>query len=378
MRRRWCQAAVAAAGAALMGGCAHFAQQPPTVTIPAANVGDHLYVQTSLNGQRRSMLFDTGATQSFAALDGCRSGSRAQTLTYRGQSLGNLTFGCAEFGPGSFDGYPFDGLLGYDFIRRAPIHLDYDRRIIRVGVASLPAGGAGNLQVKLLEDDSGGKIPIVEMTLRAGNKATVGRYILDTGARGTLVVSRRFAAQAGLDDSAAREALVGGGGAVVKALRARLMRIEAIEIGHYRLDRPIVMVTTADQGIFSVPEFDGVIGGGLLNRFNLTLDYAQALIELRPSRRLRSPFTFDQSGLFLIATGSDYGTITVLDVMPNSPAARAGIKVGAIIESVAGRDVRVIGLERVRHRLQRAGTVTLRFRQDARAQTATIALRPLV
>lgn len=378
MRGLWRQAALAVAATSLVGGCAHAAQQRRPVTIPAASVGDHLYLQLDLNGRPRSMLFDTGATQSFAAVDGCRSGSRAQAVTYRGHSLGSFTFNCADFGPGSFDGHPFDGLLGYDFISRAPIHLDYDRRTMSIGVSPVAAGAAGNLKVNLLEDDSGGKIPIVEMTLHAGNKTTIGRFILDTGARGTLVVSRRFAAQAGLDDRAAPEALIGGGGAVIKALRARLMRIEAIEIADYRLDRPIVMVTTADQGIFSVPEFDGVIGGGLLNRLNLTLDYRQSLIKLRPSRAYRSPFTFDQSGLFLVATGPGYGTIIVRDVMANSPAARAGIKVGATIESVAGRDVRTMGLEWIRHRLQRSGTVALRFRQDAKAQTVTIALRPLV
>jgi predicted aspartyl protease len=368
----------AAAAVLFATGCATVAKQLRPVTIPATHIGDHLYLQLDLGGRRRSMLFDSGATQSFAAIAGCAFSSRTLPVAYRGEGLGSLAFGCADFGPGSFDGYPFDGLLGFDFIRKAPVEVDYDRRAIRVGVAPLGPGGSGTLKITLLEDDSGGRIPIVEMTLVSGHKARTGRFILDTGARGTLAVSRRFAAQAGLDDRQAPEALVGGGGAVVKELRARLLRIESFQLGPYRLDRPIVMVAATDRGIFSVPEFDGVIGGGLLNRFNVTLDYQHSLVRLRPSRKFGSPFAFDQSGMFLIATGSDYTTIVVRDVMPNSPAARAGIKAGAVIERVAGHDVRREGLEWVRWRLQNSGKLTIRFRHGGRADTVTTTLRPLV
>jgi C-terminal processing protease CtpA/Prc len=71
----------------------------------------------------------------------------------------------------------------------------------------------------------------------------------------------------------------------------------------------------------------GSIGGEFLRRFNVTLNYREGYMALKPSkRRLKQPFEHDMSGLDVRAFGDDLKRYYVKDAIPGSPAYEAGMR----------------------------------------------------
>lgn len=79
---------------------------------------------------------------------------------------------------------------------------------------------------------------------------------------------------------------------------------------------------------------NGLIGNRVLDRFTVILDYYGEQVFLKPNRRYRKEFAFDRSGLSLLVSGGDLTQFTVNHVLPNSPAAEAGILKGDRIVKV--------------------------------------------
>ncbi len=79
---------------------------------------------------------------------------------------------------------------------------------------------------------------------------------------------------------------------------------------------------------------NGVIGNEILNRFEIIIDYQNRKLFLKPNKKFKKAFEYDKSGLTLIASGKDLNIIVVNDVVSESPADQAGIKIGDIIHQV--------------------------------------------
>lgn len=120
---------------------------------------------------------------------------------------------------------------------------------------------------------------------------------------------------------------------------------------------------------------DGSVGGGFLNRFTVTFDYAKRLVRFKKNKRFKEPFNYNMSGLTIEHEGMELvkqekqalvnsdrvnvdqaisrnsiSVITefnfklvpryvVVDVREFSPAAEAGIKKGDEILSINGKPI---------------------------------------
>lgn len=73
---------------------------------------------------------------------------------------------------------------------------------------------------------------------------------------------------------------------------------------------------------------NGLIGNTILNRFQLVIDYQDAILWLKPTKRYQNEFVYDRSGLSIIASGVNLNYYSVLNVLPGSPAEEVGIKAG--------------------------------------------------
>lgn len=70
----------------------------------------------------------------------------------------------------------------------------------------------------------------------------------------------------------------------------------------------------------------GSIGGEILKRFVVTLNYHQKLMVLKPIKSvIKKPFESDMSGIDLRAMGEDHNDFEVAHVIPNSAASLAGV-----------------------------------------------------
>ncbi|MFN0175755.1 MAG: PDZ domain-containing protein [Saprospiraceae bacterium] len=73
---------------------------------------------------------------------------------------------------------------------------------------------------------------------------------------------------------------------------------------------------------------NGLVGNTVLNRFQMVIDYQDAILWLKPSKHFQNEFVYDRSGLSIIASGVNLNYFSVLNVLPGSPAAEADIHAG--------------------------------------------------
>ena len=103
---------------------------------------------------------------------------------------------------------------------------------------------------------------------------------------------------------------------------------------------PVVNVTPDAEGAGVSGSTVGLLGGEILRRLKVTVDYSRSRIILEPNAQLDAPMEFDMSGMSLAAVASDPSTYRVRTLIEQSPAADAGVAVGDLLMAIDGTPVR--------------------------------------
>lgn len=222
-------------------------------------------------------------------------------------------------------GLRIDGIIGYSFLRRYIVALNYEENVMSVytpGLFKYPRGGH-------YLRPTFSSIPMQQVTVKDA-KTVTSKFYFDTGAGLCFLFSKDFA-----DDSAVlpkNKIMVhtqaeGLGGK--KPMMLTVMK--EIKIGPYRFKRVPTYVFKDDYNVTSYPNTGGLIGNDLLRRFNVVLNYPDHLIHIIPNKHFSTPFDYSYTGLGIYM---DDGNVVVDDVIEGSPGAKAGFKVGDVIVSI--------------------------------------------
>ena len=150
-------------------------------------------------------------------------------------------------------------------------------------------------------------------------------------------------------------------------------------LGKVAIEHPLTMVSTDSRGSHSAEAFPSNVGGGVLKRFAVTLDYDNSVMYLKPVKgRVEDLDTFDESGMWI---NSADGGFEVVSVSSDGPAQAAGLQKGDVITAVNERPVSGLPLYAFRERLRNEspGTVLkLTIRRGAATVTAKLKLNTLI
>lgn len=222
-------------------------------------------------------------------------------------------------------GIKIDGIIGYSFLSRYIVKVNYDSSHISVwtkGSIKYPRGGF-MLNPLLVS------IPIMRGELK-DNKEIDARFYFDTGAGMCLLLSADF-----VNDSFfikpkrkwyATQAEGPGGKAPMKQ-----GVIKQVKIGPYKFRNVPTFIFDDDYNITQYPYLAGLIGNDLLRRFNLIINYQEHDIYLIPNSHFKDVFDYSYTGLGMYMLD---GEIVVMDVMPDSPADKAGFKPGDVVMAI--------------------------------------------
>src|ERR1043165_1270873 len=271
--------------------------------------------------------------------------------------------------PSLAEGRAIEGILGRSVIEQTVITIDYERHALRFGDAAVPAGAV----VVPVTFDARRPVVAAELTLADGRTLPM-RLLVDTGAARAVVVNRPFAERHQVYDSLPLEGTlsVGIGG----PSRQRMGRAKRFAVAGFAFDAPVISASMDRAGATAIGEIDGLVGGEILRRFTVTLDYARSRLLLAPNAALHEPFEADMSGAGFKAANLKFDRILTRYVLPHSPASEAGLQEGDEIVSVDGEHV---SLQRLRALFGEPGKrYTLRVRRDGREFDATLVTRRLV
>ena len=351
-----------------------FPRGKDSITIPFKLLNNHIYLPVKLNGGAPKLfIFDTGSfnvlSKEEAQAQGLNSEgtfpaggigqntiefgyARINLLDVGGLVLKNQLFATFDLSDGiRFEDLPTLGLVGYELAKQAVVVLDYDKNEISFirPAAFRPPKGAESLPLKFR-----GHIPLVEAVL----DGVTGEFQLDTGARPSLTLTRSFADAHGLVEKyhARREAV--GGPGLGGQTRGLLARPEELDLGRLAVHGPVALISSSWRRNTAMSRIAGNIGGGLLKRFLVTLDYPQGTLYLQPNRHFAEPDVFDRSGLWVMRA-SDGSAFEIADVIPDSPASKVGLKVGERILKVDRAEAAALTVSTFRERLAKEPGTTI-------------------
>jgi predicted aspartyl protease len=219
-----------------------------------------------------------------------------------------------------------DGLVGYSFLKNYAVSLDLVEKRMSLTPSAGFAAPPGAVSVPMAVSSTG--MPVIAASI----DGATGRFLLDTGTQGSIVLTSPFADAHSVRSSTETESSNNGIGGSISSGRALLA---TVTLGTATLhDVPAELLTVPSRALQGL---DGVIGYGVLRRFTVVLDYARGRVLLEPS------VSFDAYRA-VVGTGIEGerhadGTIFVLGAAKGSPAARAGVEAGETVVAIDGRDV---------------------------------------
>jgi Aspartyl protease/PDZ domain len=349
-----------------------------SVKLPFSMEANHIILQARVNGTAPiGFLVDTGDdhesinTPRAAAF---KLSSYGATASYGGGNLAQFSFasGASFTFPGMelhnqhvdlLDqtglekalGIPLGGILGYDFLSRFIVEIDYEAKIMTLHKPSAWQY-TGHGFVVPITFDSG--IPYFETQISVPTQPAIpARMCMDFGAADTMTFNSPFVQKhslvrlAGTDTRATKPAGLENQFFAQTNMRGH---IDEFRVGGLVARSIPVSLSANTSGAYSDDIFDGTVGEGIYTRYHVFLDYPRHRVIFEPTAKTSAPFPERKTfGLNLIANGDDLHIFLVTGIRAGSPAEKEGFLKGDIITGLDGKPATNFTLGQLRDTLLR-------------------------
>lgn len=235
-------------------------------------------------------------------------------------------------------GIQIDGILGFPLFRETILTLDYpNARVLLQRRSAAPL-----LPGTPIPFNNDRKTPIIP--LRLGDQTFVA--LIDSGSDATLSLN-----PVGLQPAFAVQPRPGATIATLSGDREqRIGRLaDTLSVGDYQIQRPVVDLTDELTSI----------GGGLLKHFTVSFDQEHSQVTFHRENRTPIPSaTVKNAGVSFSKTPVYW---RVASVVPNSPAAAAGIQAGDLVTRINGEPVDRWDITRYQQLVASADVITFTF-----------------
>lgn len=222
-------------------------------------------------------------------------------------------------------GVRIDGIIGYSFLRKFILKIDYDKQAIEIftpGAMRYPRGG-------YLLKPTFTTLPLVQSIIE-DERALLSRFIFDTGAGLCFILSQEYVTDSVVFKKRRKRYPTQAEGLGGKKMMD-ITVMKSIKIGPYKFRNVPVHIFEDEYNVTSYPSLGGIVGNDLLRRFNVILNYPDQSIHLKPNAQYLAPFDYSYTGLGVYLID---GEVRVIDVIPGSPGEKAGFKSGDVIFSI--------------------------------------------
>ncbi len=343
-----------------------------TNPVPVEVEDDHITIPAKLNGREVHLLLDTGASHlmilpKVAAAAGVKRIDPVRVAGFgSGRSsasravAGSLAVGSAvaENVPTAIMPAPppftADGMLGLSFLRHFIFRLDYQRKLVTL--ASIDATNllSGNTSIMPL----GSVGPM--MTVEAKLDGIPAKLIVDTGAGQALILRSWFVEKQKLREKCPKRLDVVTGVGLLGKMHGEIARLQTVKLGDYTFTNVCAEFEPASKKWEG--DFAGFVGAPILHKFTLTFDIAGHRLGIETNTsfaaRVPPPATV-RSGAVCLPEGPNW---IVQDVVPDSPAAEAGVRLGDRVLEINGEPPESLKLGEIKKIFRAAPGTRVRLR----------------
>ncbi|MEZ4985378.1 MAG: aspartyl protease family protein [Saprospiraceae bacterium] len=280
-----------------------------------------------------------------------------------------------------YAGVEVHGVMGADLLRRFVVSIDYRRKTITFEDPSGFKPPSPGKYRKVAADFSRHKPYLRVPAQLIDRQDTEYKLLMDSGAGLSLLLYTHADSLLQTPLTLIRTCIGHGLGG---SLEGFVGRTASIQMGDLQI--PNVITNFQDISHYELLDTaflnnrNGLIGNKILNRFTIVIDYIREAVYLKPNRDIRKAFSFDRSGISVIASGEQLNKFTVMHVVDKSPAQEAGVRKGDEIRAVNGIPSHLMGLEAI-HRsfLKKPGKrIRLLLRRNDERLVVEFKLRDLI
>ena len=249
-------------------------------------------------------------------------------------------------------GRPMDVIVGAPLIQRCVLRIDYASRMLEF----LPARTfeyKGKGTILPLTFENGHPYITARITL-PGRKPIKGRFVIDLGSSQAVILTPQFIEKRHVMDGIGHT-IEGRGRGVGGQMSTRAARIPGIELGGITFEHPVTMLPVSSQSMVGASDAIGNIGGEIMRRFTVTLDYPRQRMILEPNAQFGDPFEADMGGLGMRMGPDGSNALEVEWIQKDSPASEAGFLPNDLIEKVDGKPALEVGVRGLREMCRRDG-----------------------
>lgn len=342
--------------------------QKPVASFPFEQYGDHSFIKVKVNNSEElDFIFDTGDGLTVLNIDrakelGMTSGSTATTTSAEGTISGKLvkhnelTVGGApvhnikvyETSLTHLEisiGRNIDGIIGYDILNNYVVSMNFDTKMIELyNPKSYKYKGDG----KMMSINLTSFIPHIagQVTLANGEQLK-GEFFIDTGAKATVDFNTPFVETNELASKIGDSYIYLVAGLGDTEYEHHRGKVKSFQFEGFSFDNMPVGLSHAKHGIQNHKKISGIIGSGVLSRFNIVYNYAEKKMYWEKAKSYADAFPVNASGIEL-QLSKDKSQVLVHKVFDNSPAYEIGVELDSVIEAVDGEDAIELGLAKLR------------------------------
>jgi predicted aspartyl protease len=220
------------------------------------------------------------------------------------------------------------GILGYELFSRFIVQFDYQKKIMTLMTPNKFRASRKFTAIPIRIQDTKPYL-LAPISIDQGHTLNA-KLLVDTGASHGLMLEPESDSRIRLPEKTVSGTIGRGLGGPITG---KIGRIESIELGGRILRN--VLVNFPDSDSYFVDSLyvervdrNGTLGGEILSRFTVIVNFPQEKIYLKPNSEFNKDFYFNLSGVGVRAIGSSLTTFEVAEVRAASAGEKAGVKPG--------------------------------------------------
>lgn len=172
----------------------------------------------------------------------------------------------------------------------------------------------------------------VDITQENDSRLTV-KLLIDTGASLSMWIAPIADSAIVIPQKTVRSLLGQGLNGTISGVNGR---VKKVEIGPFTFRRPLVSYpdSCSVAGLTLNADRHGSLGNDILRRFSVIFDFQGSALYLKPNKWYKAPFTYNRSGMDVEKPDPLVPVYSLFSIIAGSPADKAGLKPGDIIEYI--------------------------------------------
>ena len=373
-------------------------QQIPPNAIPIVYTS-YIFVQGTVDGHSCNILLDTGADNLYLDSIFYARNNLSYTKTHLEKITGignsyqkilvvddsvNFTFGHNSYTTSDVvvlmlkptGGDYIDGLLGTSYFMQNVLKIDYFNQYIEnhSSIDSVCLDGYSSIPMQIV-----GHSPMVELNIKINDTLTMkSSFMVDIGSP-TTTISSSFVSKLNLDKQIDRKARyytkyggIGGDSAGYDFIS------DSVSLAGFILQNATISYSIDTAGIFFEDDFGGILGGNILDRFDLVFDFINSKLHLKPNATFCKPFIYDRLGFYFNDRTSTLGGWIVSSLTEKSEAEKNGLQIDDLIVKVNGVSTDEIPYIKQKHHFDDMKNVSLEVVRHDSLVTICFDLIPLL